>query len=571
MPKKRSKAISFLLAITMTLSVTACSNNQNTLNDPFSSVTLTENERAWSNQDDKYANLLDMYSGQKRNGAMAVATDQDIVYLFCKDDKEKDGITPVSQDTVFDIASVSKMFTAICILQLSEKGKLSVDDTLDKYFPEYETGKDITIYNLLHMTSGIPDYCNNPDPFWNISGADAANQKLSDIYLDKITDEEFLQAMYKAPLEFEPGEKVSYSNTNYRLLAFIIEQVTDKKYCDYVQKNIFDKCGMKKTTSMALDDMTYVPGGYDELVKYGFTDENGYPACPNNSRGDGGIHSCLTDMIVFDRALFSGKLISEKSMEILLNDDDTGYCCGLRKNSQGYSHDGSSFTCSANNKIIESEEFGHVYVITFDYAGMPKQSDDASDAVPVPLSGTNYTKGVYENGVYVNDYAEIKLNGPSDCMQTSEENIRLTENFRLSLCTDRKDKLLLSADIIDSYFESGSYSYTISIEFVNTRLGIPHNPDCTEDEYLDIAKEFLTGPGTPPYAEFEYEEREKVNLGNKEYLREVCSLRADGMHQYYYDYARRIDDDLISIIEINGSSDFSPEFFEQLFEQYETT
>ena len=274
MPKKRSKAISFLLAITMTLSVTACSNNQNTLNDPFSSVTLTENERAWSNQDDKYANLLDMYSGQKRNGAMAVATDQDIVYLFCKDDKEKDGITPVSQDTVFDIASVSKMFTAICILQLSEKGKLSVDDTLDKYFPEYETGKDITIYNLLHMTSGIPDYCNNPDPFWNISGADAANQKLSDIYLDKITDEEFLQAMYKAPLEFEPGEKVSYSNTNYRLLAFIIEQVTDKKYCDYVQKNIFDKCGMKKTTSMALDDMTYVLIGKSVLHKFVVTSGN---------------------------------------------------------------------------------------------------------------------------------------------------------------------------------------------------------------------------------------------------------------------------------------------------------
>ncbi len=285
MPKKRSKAISFILSITMMLTVIACSSNQNTLNDPFSSVTLTENERSWSNQEEKYADLLATYSGQNCNGAMTVATDQDIVYLYCEDDKEKDGTTPVSQNTVFDIASVSKMFTAICILQLSEKGKLCVDDTLDKYFPEYGNGKDITIYNLLHMTSGIPDYCNNPDPFWNISGADAANQKLSDIYLDKITDVEFLQAMFKAPLEFEPGEKVSYSNTNYRLLAFIIEQVTDMKYCDYVQKNIFDKCGMKKTTSMALDDLTYVPGGYGELVKYGFTDENGYPACPNNSRG----------------------------------------------------------------------------------------------------------------------------------------------------------------------------------------------------------------------------------------------------------------------------------------------
>ncbi len=254
-------------------------------------------------------------------------------------------------------------------------------------------------------------------------------------------------------------------------------------------------------------------------------------------------------MVAFDRALFGGKLISEKSMEILLNDDETGYCCGLWKNSQEYSHKGASFTCSANNRIIESEEFGHIYVITFDYADKPKQSDDASDTVPVELSSTNYTKGVYENGMYVNDHAEIKLNIPAECRQTSEGDIELTENFRLSLCSDEKDKLLLSADKIDSYFESGSYS--ISIEFVNTRLGIPHNPDCTENEYLDIAKEFLTGPGTPPYAEFEYEERKKVDLGNKEYWREVCTVSADGIHQYYYDYARRIDDNLICIIEIN--------------------
>ena len=192
-----------------------------------------------------------------------------------------------------------------------------------------------------------------------------------------------------------------------------------------------------------------------------------------------------------------------------------------------------------------------------------------SDAVPVPLSGTNYKKGVFDDGVYINDYAEIRLNIPAECTQTSEGNIELTENFRLSLCSEEKDKLLISADKIDSYFESGSDS--ISIEFVNTELGIPNNPDCTEDEYLDVAKEFLTGPGTPPYAEFEYEDRKKVDLGNKEYLRDVCTVSADGIHQYYYDYARRIDDDLVCIIEINGGSDLSPEYFEQRFEKYEAT
>ena len=71
-------------------------------------------------------------------------------------------------DTIYQIGSVTKQFTGTAIMDLIKEGKISPSDTLDKYFPEYETGKKITIDNLLHMRSGIPDYNNNPDPFWNI-------------------------------------------------------------------------------------------------------------------------------------------------------------------------------------------------------------------------------------------------------------------------------------------------------------------------------------------------------------------------------------------------------------------
>ncbi|SHM38539.1 serine hydrolase domain-containing protein [Ruminococcus flavefaciens] len=406
MSNKISKIISLLTAATMLLPTASC-GNKNSANT-ISGIKLSESVRSWSNKEDKYSELLEKYGTNKCNGAMVVATDDDIVYLYCGNATEKDGKTPVSQDTVFDIASASKTFTAVCILQLAESGKLSIDDTLDKYFPEYETGKDITIYNLLHMRTGISDYINNPDPFWNISGAEAANKQLSDILQDRTTDEQFLKALYNAPLLFEPGTQFSYSNTNYRLLAFIIEQVTGMKYCDYVQKNIFDKCGMKKTTSMAKDDMTYVPVNYEEQASYGFTDENGYPACPNNSRGDGGIHSCISDMVAFDRALFGGKLLNKQSMETLLNDDD-GYCCGLYRDKNGYSHDGSSLTCSANNKIFESEKFGYVYLITL------KRTEDTvqnNADIAEPLKDTGYTEGTVNNGVYVNEYAGIKMTLP---------------------------------------------------------------------------------------------------------------------------------------------------------------
>lgn len=348
--------------VSATLSMPASTETGQSEKNPLSIIKLTESERSWKNPETKYAELVKQYGEETCPGTLVVATDKDTIYLYAEKEMEKDGKTLESQDTVFDMASVSKTFTAIAVLQLKEKNMLSLDDTLDKYFPEYEAGKKITINNLLHMSSGIADYCNNPYSFWNISGADAANQKLSDIFLDKITDEEFLQTMYKAPLDFEPGSKFAYSNTNYHLLAFIIEKTSGMKYCDYVKKNIFDKCGMTKTTSMAVGDMTYVPVGFDELVKCGFTDKDGYPAGPNNYRGDSGIHSCLTDMVKFDRALFAGKLLSKASMEILLKDEN-GYCCGLMNEKDGYSHSGSSFTCNTNNRIIESEEFGHIYII----------------------------------------------------------------------------------------------------------------------------------------------------------------------------------------------------------------
>lgn len=354
------KVLALLLAFSMILPIASCGNGSNTK--------LNEKGTSWSSPDEKYKTVLKSYGGNTCAGTMVVATDEDIVYMYCEGGVEKDGKTPVSENTVFDIASCSKMFTAVCILQLAEKGKLDINDTLDKYFPEYDAGKTITIYNLLHMNSGIPDYLNNPEAFWNISGEDAANQMISDILQDKKTDDDLLNALYQVPLNFKPGTQYEYSNTNYRLLAFIIEKISGMKYCDYVKENIFDKCGMKNTTSMATGDLTYVPEDFEEDVKNGFSDKDGYPICPNNTRGDGGIHSNLTDMVAFDRALFTGKLLSKSSMEILLK-EEMGYCCGLVKEGTGYSHSGSSISCSSYNEMIESEEFGHIYIIRFEHAG----------------------------------------------------------------------------------------------------------------------------------------------------------------------------------------------------------
>ncbi len=548
------KAVASLLVSAMLMSVGACSNNSKY---SLENIQLTESDRSWSNPEEKYAELVDLYGDSVCPGTLVVATDKDVIYLYAENELEKDGKTLESQNTVFDMASVSKTFTAVAVLQLVEKGKINLDDTLDKYFPEYETGKKITVYNLLHMSSGIPDYCNNPDPFWNISGEDAANRKLSDIFLDKVSDEEFLQAMYKAPLGFEPGTGYEYSNTNYHLLAFIIEKVSGEKYCDYVRKNIFDKCGMTKTSSMAVGDMTYVPVGYDELVYYGFTDKDGYPAGPNGYRGDSGIHSCLTDMVKFDRALFAGKLLNKNSMEILLKEEN-GYCCGLLKSNNGYSHSGSSFTCSTDNRIIESEEFGHIYIITLE-RNLPLPEFDSEN----PMDGTGFTEGVFTDGIYTNEYAEVKMKIPDGFVEIGDEDREEMFMYAVNSTPAGEDKNRLLATEYDAGFWSNGE--TIHIYFMNTWLGSPDGRKYTEEDYLNDYLKYISDGLKKDGIIATQTDIIKVTLGGKDYSRGELVMEAGGQEDHLFFYVRRLDDDLMIMIEADSMSDKRADYYEKLF------
>lgn len=549
------KLIAAFMALAMLVPLASCSQGSKYSLD---NIKLNEGENSWSVPDERYKSLLESYGGGKCPGTMVVATDEDVIYLYCEDGVEKDGVTRISQDTVFDIASCSKTFTAVCILQLAEKGKLNINDTLDKYFPEYEVGKNITISNLLHMSSGIPDYLNNPDPFWNISGADAANQKISDILQDRITDEDLLNAMYQAPLAFDPGTQYEYSNTNYRLLAFIIENVTGMKYCDYVKKNIFDKCGMKNSTSMATGDLTYVPQDFEEQVKYGFSDKDGYPACPNNSRGDGGIHSNLTDMVAFDRALFTGKLLNQDSMKILFTEEN-GYCCGLVKGQDSYSHTGSSISCSAYNKAVESEEYGHIYIIRLEHSGMVDQSDAEN-----PMAGTNYTKGVFENGVYTNEYAELKVNIPEEMEPVPDEDLVNSQNEFIMEITDTRDKAREAATVSDATFWANGTS--INFYFLNSKLGVTDDPDYTAEEYMEDYMDFNVSINAENGVTVTVSDPETVIVGGKEYIRTRSVYEYNGAQVgEIYTYIRKLDDDLLLEFDIGGTLSMPIEDYEKLF------
>lgn len=522
----------------------------------FDDIKLTQDIRSWTNGDERFSELAKRYGDLVCAGTMAVATDDDIIYLFSENVTEKDGKTLESQDTVFDMGSVSKTFTAVCVLQLMEQGKLSLDDALNKYFPDYETGKKITINDLLHMRSGIPDYNSNPDPFWNISGADAANKLLSDVYMDKITDEEFLQALFKAPLGFEPGSKFEYSNSNYHILAFIVEQVSGMKFCDYIKENIFDKCGMTKTSSMAIDDMTYVPVEFEDLVKYNFS-KDGYPGCPRNTRGDSGIHSSVKDMIAFDRALFAGELLGKEAMEIMLKDED-GYCCGLMKEKDGYYHDGSSFTCNTSNRIIESDEYGHIYMVKLERDKAPLPNTGSGD----PMVGTGFIKGETKDGVYTNECAEVKIKVPEGFTVVPENECDVMMADAIQNSNDDEEKNYHKSLKFDCFFWNKGDS--LQLYFMNTALAAPDDDDYTEEEFLEDEFSFMENETY----EITRKGVTKVTLGGKEYTRSEVEISLDDMKLYTFTYGRKINDNLMLDIDITITDPDKIDEFEKLFMEY---
>ena len=194
---------------------------------------------------------------------------------------------PRTLDTVMPIGSVSKQFCAVAILQLRDQGKLSLDDTLSKYFPEYEIGKDITLKNLLTMRSGILDYLSV------INSEEFSPNNSEEENIKRIKQSLFTQDLYT-----EPDTEYDYSNSNFFLLANVVELVSGQKYIDYVRKNIFEPLGMKNSGSVG---ETYSSLTGSEVIGL--------------AKGAGDIISNVYDIDKWMTGLKSGKVISRESYE----------------------------------------------------------------------------------------------------------------------------------------------------------------------------------------------------------------------------------------------------------------
>lgn len=266
---------------------------------------------------EKIDELLSMLHNQEQiNGSVLIAEKGKIIFKKSYGLANEETKKVLDENSIFELASVSKQFTAMGIVILKERGKLSYDDKITKFLPELEEFKNVSVRNLLNHTSGIPDYF--------------GRKIMSLLDNTKINNNQDVIEIFRKnsiKLAFEPNTKYEYCNTNYLLLASIIEKVSGQRFVDFLQKSIFNPLKMKNTfvytRRLAPRKIPNYAFGYtyiSDLKKKILPDNFDYfkfVVYLDGIVGDGNISSTVNDLLKWDRALYKNKLISKESLKEL--------------------------------------------------------------------------------------------------------------------------------------------------------------------------------------------------------------------------------------------------------------
>lgn len=262
---------------------------------------------------------------------------------------------PINENSVFEVGSITKQFTAVCILMLEEQGKLSINDEITKYIPDYPTnGQTITIHHLLNHTSGIKSYTSMPS-FRKQDRIDLTPSELIDVFKNE-------------PMDFNPGESYRYNNSGYVLLGHIIEVISKQSYADFLQENIFTPLKMNASYYGSMKKI--IPNrasGYSPNSE-GMANANYLSLTLPYAAGS--IMSTTGDLLIWQNAMSANKLISNAIYEkatngsILNNGEDINYGYGWMKGdisgSRTIEHSGGIYGYQSNGIYFPDED---IYVI----------------------------------------------------------------------------------------------------------------------------------------------------------------------------------------------------------------
>ncbi len=261
--------------------------------------------------------LLPLVERDLFSGSLLIAKGGEVLIAKGYGPANREHGVPCGPETKFRLGSVTKQFTSMILMQLQEEGKLSVEDKLTDYIPDYPDGDKITIHHLLTHTSGVPNFTSFPE------------------YLETAmipsTLEEIVERFKHKPLDFEPGERFSYSNSGYLLLSYILEQVTGKSWEELLRERILEPLGLEETgydhhetilphraTGYSLDGLEVRNSAYIDM------------SIPS---GAGAMYSTVGDLFKWDRALYTDKLLTKESLEKMFTPfkSNYGYGWGIRE------------------------------------------------------------------------------------------------------------------------------------------------------------------------------------------------------------------------------------------------
>jgi len=328
---------------------------------------------------------------------------------------------PVETNMIFQIASMTKQFTAAAIMKLVENGKLSLNDTIQQYIDYFPLKKHpITVEHLLAQTSGIPEFFDIDDDEYHLLVQEHTPMELISYFKDE-------------PLEFESGSKFRYSNSNYVLLGAIIEKVSNITYGEYLQEALFKPLGMNNTALWYQNnfDTEQIPLGY--MIK----DGNYVPSTPIGGSilySSGGIVSTVDDLFKWNRALKDTTLLSNKSgskmftNNILTNGQPSNYGFGFFiKNLQGkrtIQHGGNLYGFTSSGLWLPDED---LFVCILSNKGFAR-TEEIADYIASLLIG---------NPIEILKQKEIKSSKLNDYIGSYKLNAKKSKLINIIVVSER--------------------------------------------------------------------------------------------------------------------------------------
>jgi CubicO group peptidase (beta-lactamase class C family) len=349
------KGITIIIACIFLMTTAAGCAAKNNAKNTAAAAEQRKLTKMKKNLDEKFTTL---FGPDKFSGYVYITKNGNVLLdkSYGKADYEKG--TEITKQTKFDIASLTKQFTAFAVMQLADKKLLDVNDKIDKYLPTFPHGSEITIHQLLNHTSGLPEA---PDEF-DIRKFRPSNKGFGiDVKDEKIS------------LSFTPGASFRYSNTGYILLGYIIEKISRKTLDQYFNENIFKPLDMKNTGYKDENGLLNgLAAGY-QTEKKDKVEKTWYLLNVGSVIGSASLCSTVEDLIKWEKALTEQKLISKESYDKIYtpNKDFYGYGWYIYKDAKGKTFEHYGNASGYRSYILRAVDEDIKVIIVSNYGNTP--------------------------------------------------------------------------------------------------------------------------------------------------------------------------------------------------------